>query len=197
VFSVVPGPHGARVSFGMVSAVGRPFRGPRGRLVTGAIEHTAPLPRGASGSPLFDSVGRLVGLNTHRVGDGFYLALAADGDLRQRLDALAAGQAPLHRHLGIAVAPAPVARRLRRSVGLPERDGLLVRAVEPSGPAATAGIETGDLLVRAGDRDLATPDDLHAALDALDRDGAVSIAIVAMRGADERTVTVSFTPPAA
>jgi len=30
VFAVVPGPHGPRVSFGLVSAIGRPFRGPRG-----------------------------------------------------------------------------------------------------------------------------------------------------------------------
>ena len=40
-----------------------------------------------------------------------------------------------------------VARRLRRSVGLPERDGLLVRDVEEGSPAARAGIVEGDLIV--------------------------------------------------
>ena len=33
-----------RVTFGLVSAVGRAFRGPRGRRIAGSIEHTAPRP---------------------------------------------------------------------------------------------------------------------------------------------------------
>ncbi|HWM10104.1 MAG TPA: serine protease, partial [Solirubrobacteraceae bacterium] len=44
-----PGGRGLRTTFGLVSATGRGFRGPRGRRVTGSIEHTAPLPRGSSG----------------------------------------------------------------------------------------------------------------------------------------------------
>ena len=35
----------------------RSFRGPRGRRIGGAIEHTAPLPRGSSGGPLIDAAG--------------------------------------------------------------------------------------------------------------------------------------------
>ena len=69
---------GARVTFGLVSGVERAFRGPRGRQVRGSLEHTAPLARGSSGSPLLDETGRLVGINTARLGEGFYLALPAD-----------------------------------------------------------------------------------------------------------------------
>jgi S1-C subfamily serine protease len=194
-FSVTVGRHGARVTYGMVSSTGRSFRGPRGRRVGGALEHTVPLARGASGGPLLDAEGRLVGINTHRIGDGFYLAIPADAELRARLDSLASGVAPRHLRLGIAVAPPPVARRLRRSVGLPEREGLLVRGVEPGGPAAGAGIEAGDLLVRAGEIELTRPHDLHRALDALAPD-ATSIQMVVVRGVEERTVTVSFASPA-
>src|ERR671914_697221 len=67
-----------RVTFGLVSAVDRAFRGPRGRRIAGSIEHTAPLPRGASGGPVVDTAGRLLGIDTNRLGDGFYLALPAD-----------------------------------------------------------------------------------------------------------------------
>src|SRR5581483_3705852 len=57
-----PAGQGVRVGFGTVSAVGRSFRGPRGRRVTGSVEHTAPLGRGSSGGPLVDVEGRLVGV---------------------------------------------------------------------------------------------------------------------------------------
>src|SRR5437764_96579 len=62
-----PGGRGLRVTPGFVSSVSRSFRGPRGRPITGAIEHTAPLPRGSSGGPLVDAYGKLLGINTVRV----------------------------------------------------------------------------------------------------------------------------------
>src|SRR5262249_13162362 len=38
-----PGGRGLRVTFGLVSGIDRVFRGPRGRRITGSLEHTAPL----------------------------------------------------------------------------------------------------------------------------------------------------------
>ncbi len=125
-----PGGGGVRASVGFVSALDVAFRGPGGRRVEGALEHTAPLARGSSGGPVVDVAGRLVGIDTHRVGDGFYLALPADERAPARVEALGRGEVPRRPRLGIALAPSHVARRLRRSVGLPEREGLLVRAVE-------------------------------------------------------------------
>lgn len=179
-----------RVSFGLVSTVGQAFRGPRGRRIVGSLEHTAPLRRGSSGGPVVDGSGRLLGVNTHRLGDGFYLALPADEELRARLDALAQGRSPSRRHLGVALAPADAARHLRRAVGLPERDGLLVRAVQPGSPADRAGLRQGDLIVDASGRALASADDLHAALDAVDAGSSLPLRIV--RGSEELDVTVAF-----
>ena len=69
---------GARVTVGFVSSIARSFRGPGGRRISGSIEHTAPLAPGSSGGALLDAEGRLIGLNTNRIGEGFYLALPAD-----------------------------------------------------------------------------------------------------------------------
>ena len=44
-----------------------------GRRIKGSLEHTAPLPRGSSGGPAWTIAGDVVGLNTNRLGDGFYL----------------------------------------------------------------------------------------------------------------------------
>jgi serine protease Do len=186
-----PGGRGLRVTLGFVSSAARSLRLPRGRRISEAVEHTAPLPRGSSGGPLVDAEGRLLGVNALRVGGGLILALPASAGVRERVMALAAGRAPAGYRLGVAVAPARVARRLRRSVGLPEREGLLVRAVEDGGPAARAGVERGDLLVAAGERELDEVDALYAALDELPGSGA-RLDLSVVRGVDERRLEVTF-----
>ena len=57
-----------------MSAVARAFRGPGGRRIAGSLEHTAPMAPGSSGGPIVDSEGRLLGLNTNRLGEGFLQA---------------------------------------------------------------------------------------------------------------------------
>ena len=149
-----PGGRGLRTSFGLVTATGRSFRGPRGRRIRGSIEHSAPLPRGSSGGPLVDVEGRLLGINSVRMEGGLLLALPADAALRGVADALGRGEAPARPRLGLALAPPRAARRMRAAVGLPEREGLLVRGVEAGSPAERAGLQQGDLLVAAGGRPL-------------------------------------------
>ncbi len=187
VFGAAASPTGGtRVTFGTVSAVARAFRGPGGRRIAGSIEHTAPLAPGSSGGPILDGQGRFLGLNTNRLGEGFYLALPADTALRDRIDALARGESVQRPRLGVAVAPSRVARRLRRSVGLPERDGLLVRGVEDQSPAARAGIVEGDLIVEVAGKAVADADAMVEAITAAQTPYEVRI----VRGTEERTVTV-------
>jgi serine protease Do len=181
-----PNGHGPRITFGFVSGTGRSFRGPRGRRVAGAVEHTAPLMPGSSGGPVVDLEGRLLGINTNRLGNGFYLAIAVDKALQAKINALGRGESPTRRRLGVGLAPSHVARQLRRAVGLPERDGLLVREVEDDSPAAKAGITEGDLIVAVGNRAIENADDLF---DALGTEGELTITLV--RGAEDLTVAVS------
>lgn len=189
VFAVGTDPGiGPRVTNGRISAVNREFRGPRGRRIDGAVEHTAPVRRGGSGGPIVDVEGAVVGLSTHRVPGGLYLARPVDERFRERLGRLTEGADVERPRLGVALAPPVVARRLRRSVGLPERDGLLVRDVEDDSPAAAAGLAEGDLIVGAGGATTATVDDLFAALDGADSEVVLSV----VRGADEIEVTVSL-----
>jgi S1-C subfamily serine protease len=185
-----PGGRGLRVTHGFVSGVERSFRGPRGRRIAGSVEHTAPLARGSSGGPIVGPSGGLLGLNTSRAGDGFYLAIPADASLRDRVDGLSRGDSAPAPRLGVAVAPAWMARRMRRAVGLPERDGLLVRGVADDSPAAASGLQQGDLIVEAGGRDVATADDLFEALDQAGPSG--SLALTVIRGTEERSVSVAL-----
>jgi len=186
-----PGGRGLRATPGFVSSSGRSFRGPRGRRVRGAVEHTAPLPRGSSGGPLVDASARLVGINSVRMDGGLILAVTATASVRERVGLLAGGRAPAPRRLGVAVAPPRVARRMRVAVGLPDRSGLLVRAVEEDSPAAHAGIERGDLITAARGEELDGVDALYRALDSVPAEGG-ELALELVRGNEERAAAVRF-----
>jgi serine protease Do len=183
-----PGGRGFRASFGLVSSATRTFRGPRGRRIAGGIEHSAPLPRGSSGGPLIDTSGKLIGINSVRADGGLILAIPADATLRELVEALGRGDAAVRPRLGVAIVPPRVARRMRRAVGLPEHDGVLVRGVQDDSPAARAGIERGDLIVAAAGSPIDRVDALYEALDA----AGESLELTTVRGTDERSVTVRF-----
>jgi serine protease Do len=185
-----PGGRGLRATPGFVSAANRSFRGPRGRRITGTIEHTAPLPRGSGGGPLVDLDGNLLGLNAIRLDGGLILAVPANAAFADAVERLARGEAPRRPRLGVAIAPAHVARRLRRAVGLPEATGILVRSVSDASPAARTGIERGDLIVRADGEDVDGVDVLYRALDAVPPGSALELDV--LRGAEERHVSVTF-----
>jgi S1-C subfamily serine protease len=184
-----PGGRGLRVTLGFITGVERSFRGPRGHRITGSVEHDAPLLPGSSGGPIVDAEGRLLGLNTNRLGEGFYLAIPADEALRGQVDTLGRGESTDRARLGIGVVPTHVARRMRRAVGLPAADGLLVRMVEDNSPASRAGLAEGDLIVVAGGKPVGGIDDLYEALGAT----AGTIQLIILRGSDERAVDVQLT----
>jgi S1-C subfamily serine protease len=187
VFAAAAAPDGAaRVTLGTVSAVARAFRGPGGRRIAGSVEHTAPLAPGSSGGPVLNAKGQLLGINTNRIGEGFYLALPADTALRERVDALGRGENVERPRLGVAVAPSHVAARLRASVGLPEREGLLVRGVEDGSLADKAGIQQGDLIIAAAGKPVTDADALFETLSA----AKLPFEVKVVRGTEERTVSV-------
>jgi serine protease Do len=190
-----PGGRGLRATLGFVAASDRSFRGHRGRRVSGALEHTAPLPQGSAGGPLLDADGRLLGVNLLRLDGGLIIAVGVAGGLREAVERLQRGEEPARPRLGLAVAPPRIARRMRRAVGLPERDGVLVRAVEDGSPAAESGIERGDLIVAASGRDVDGVDALHRAVDEAAGNGGLELTLV--RGTDEREVKVEFERSAA
>jgi DNA-binding MarR family transcriptional regulator len=90
--------------------------------------------------------------------------------------------------LGVAVAPAAVAQRMRRAVGLPDRHGVLVLRVKRGSAADAAGLQRGDLVVGAAGADVHTIGDLHRAVSHAN----ATLALEVMRGVDERTVEVAL-----
>jgi DNA-binding MarR family transcriptional regulator len=90
--------------------------------------------------------------------------------------------------LGVAVAPAAVAQRMRRAVGLPDRHGVLVLRVKRGSAAEGAGLTRGDLVTGVAGADVHTIGDLHRAV----AHAGGSLALDVVRGAEERAVTVAL-----
>jgi DNA-binding MarR family transcriptional regulator len=94
--------------------------------------------------------------------------------------------------LGVVVAHAHLARRMRAQVGLPDVPGLLVTQVVPGSAAEAGGVRAGDLIVRANGSDVRSCVTLAEETAAASASGlAVSLDVV--RGSD--AVTVSLVVP--
>jgi S1-C subfamily serine protease len=150
------------VTAGVVSALGRslPTRsGAAARLVEDVIQTDAALNPGNSGGALADARSRVVGINTAVAGIGLGLAVPVNATTRRIIAALMRDGRVRRAYLGVVCVPAPVPAPLRERVGRSE--GLRVAEVVPGGPAARAGLRTGDLLLSAANGPVATAQDLQ------------------------------------
>jgi DNA-binding MarR family transcriptional regulator len=90
--------------------------------------------------------------------------------------------------LGVAVATAAVARRMRAAVGLPDEAGLLVVKVGPSSAAQAAGLKRGDLIRTVDGAAVDSLGDLERAVHA----SAGTITMGLLRGVEEHDLTVQL-----
>jgi DNA-binding MarR family transcriptional regulator len=93
-----------------------------------------------------------------------------------------------HRQLGVAVAGAAVAKKMRRAVGLDAESGVLVVRVRAGSHADAAGLSRGDLITAAAGTPVHSVGDLERAVRAAD--GALTLSV--LRGVDPREVEVSL-----
>jgi S1-C subfamily serine protease len=150
------------VTAGVVSALGRslPTRsGAAARLVEDVIQTDAALNPGNSGGALADSQARVVGINTAVAGVGLGLAVPVNATSRRIISALMQHGRVRRAYLGLVSAPAPLPAQQRERWG--RSSGLRVVEVVPGGPAALAGLRTGDLLLTAAGQPVEKAQDLQ------------------------------------
>jgi S1-C subfamily serine protease len=145
------------VTSGIVSALGRslPAAG-GGRTIEDVVQTDAALNPGNSGGPLLDADGRVVGVNTAivQVAQGLCFAVPSNTAAFVLGEVLAHGRV---RRAYVGLVVETVQRpRARRAVA--------VRAVEPGGPAAAAGVQPGDLLTALAGKPITSIADLGKAL---------------------------------
>jgi S1-C subfamily serine protease len=138
------------ITAGVVSALGRslPTRaGDNVRIVDDVIQTDAALNPGNSGGALVISSGEVVGINTAVAGVGVGLAIPINSITRQIIATLMAEGHVRRAYLGLAGTPAPLPPSLASRFD--QKTGLRIEQVVSGGPAAAAGLRTGDLLITA------------------------------------------------
>ncbi|MGD2135125.1 MAG: trypsin-like peptidase domain-containing protein [Gemmatimonadales bacterium] len=144
------------VTAGVVSAVGRNLipSGDNDAVYVGMIQTDAAINPGNSGGPLLNALGEVVGVNSsifsgtgESVGIGF--AIPIERALRVAAELERYGTVR-RSWVGLSVAGSDRLRDWKRT------GGLTITAVAPESPAATAGLEAGDVLVSAAGRSMRT-----------------------------------------
>jgi S1-C subfamily serine protease len=154
------------VTAGVVSALGRTLRASTGRLIENVIQTDAALNPGNSGGPLLDSHGAVIGVNTAIISGAQGLCFATASDTAQWvLTQLLSHGRVLRAWLGLTATNTTVNRRLTLHHGLAHETGVRVQSVERGSPAATAGLESGDLVVSYDDEPTTSIDRLQQILD--------------------------------
>jgi len=150
-------PGGPTVSAGVVSALGRTVQEPgetnnsQGPFLFDVVQTDAPINPGNSGGPLVDLQGKVIGINTLVAGQaepgvqaqgiGFAISIAAAKPIADQL--VATGQAT-HPYIGVQQIPLnPV---IASRLGSDTKSGVVVVAVGPGTPAATAGLRPRDII---------------------------------------------------
>jgi S1-C subfamily serine protease len=150
------------VTAGVVSGLGRslPTRwGDGRRIVDNVIQTDAALNPGNSGGALADSRARLVGINTAVAGVGLGLAVPLNAVTRRILTALHRDGRVRRGYLGIAGGTQPLPDAAAARLG--RRGAIGVMEVVEGSPAATAGLQAGDLIVGVGGEPVSKAGDLQ------------------------------------
>ena len=187
---------GGTVTAGILSARGRQIGdGPFDDF----LQIDAPVNHGNSGGPTFNAEGEVVGVNTAifspsggSVGIGFAIPASV---VKQVVGQLEANGKVERGWLGVSAQA--VTPSMQQALHLPAPNGALVAEVEPNSPAATAGIQSGDVITQVGTQPVKDPRALariiagiHAGTDqpvTVHRDGAdktMTIKIAALGNKD-------------
>jgi S1-C subfamily serine protease len=189
------GTYSNSVTSGIVSAKGRSITTDGNQNLNNLIQTDAAINPGNSGGPLLDANGMVVGINTAIARDSNGIGFAIPIDIARPIMAQAvAGEELARPYMGVSYVT--ITRKLADDEGLPVHDGAWVGggtggspAVQPGTPAADAGLQDGDIIVKIDGQVVDGEHPLDAALSQFAPEDTISLEVLR----DGQTVTISLT----
>lgn len=179
------------VTAGVISALNRPISVGDGVRLPNVIQTDAPINPGNSGGALVGADGRLIGINSAiltagspaNAGVGFAVPVSTAVDIA---DELIESGSVVYPFLGVEGSNVPSAAAERLGVD----QGALITSVEPDTPADDAGLQEDDVVVRIGEAEITSMDDLIIAVRQADVGDVVEV--VYIRDREERSAEVTL-----
>jgi serine protease Do len=175
------------VTVGVLSAKERQVPNPNGIALQGLLQTDASINPGNSGGALVDLSGKLVGMPTavipYAQGIGFAVSIDVAKQIADRL--IQTGKAPW-----LGIEHKSVTPEQAKKLGVPTGKGTVVFWVYPDGPAAQAGLQFGDLIVRVAGQVVTDEKTLGDAIRAHNAGDRIEITVV--RKGREMTLTATL-----
>ncbi len=154
---------GGTVTAGIVSARGRDLNN---STYNDFLQIDAPVNRGNSGGPTFDLSGRVIGVNTaiySPSGGSIGIGFAIPAETVQRVVGQLKSEGQVTRgYIGVQIQP--VTQDIADSIGLKKASGALIADVTKGGPAAKAGLQSGDAITAVNGKEVADSRELARAI---------------------------------
>jgi S1-C subfamily serine protease len=166
----------ATVTAGVISALGRSLQSRTGRMIEDVVQTDAALNPGNSGGPLVSSAGEVVGINTAVIMGAQGICFAVASNTANFVAGEIARHGRVRRaYIGVGAANAAISRRILIRLGLEQATGARLLSVDQAGPAAHAGLLSGDLVIGLDGKPITSVGDLLRALDAEKINRTISI----------------------
>jgi len=180
---------GGTVTAGIVSARGRDIGA---SAYDDFIQIDAPVNKGNSGGPTFDTEGNVIGVNTaifSPSGGSVGIAFAIPADtVSSVISQLKEHGSVTRGWIGVQIQP--VTQDIADSLGLKKAEGALVTEPQKDSPAVKAGIEAGDVITAVDGKPVKDARDLAKKIGALPPKASVKLAV--LHKGSEKTVTLTL-----
>jgi serine protease Do len=182
--------HGVTASFGILGAVGGPWRTWRGGEIDRLLRPDVSIFVGFSGGALLDTEGRIIGINTTGLARGAGLTIPA-ATVNRVVETLLQHGRVARPYLGVGMLHrVPLPEKLREKFNLPQASGFMLLSVEAGAPADKAGLIIGDILLTLDGAAVADADDAQAVLGGKEVGAVVRAGI--LRGGEFKEVEVTL-----
>jgi S1-C subfamily serine protease len=166
----------ATVTAGVVSALGRSLQSRTGRMIEDVVQTDAALNPGNSGGPLVSSAGEVIGINTAVIMGAQGICFAVASNTANFVAGEIARHGRVRRaYIGIGAATTAIPRRIALRLDIEQATGARILTVDQAGPAAHAGLLSGDLILALDGKAVTSVGELLRALDAEKINRTVSV----------------------